>query len=170
MANISVYSNPAVTQCMAADPSAGQALCGEPPRFYPFVRTPLFVSENTADSYQVFVQGGCPQSKDAGPVSFVQYVRGIIGDSLHEKVVAGSKAKTDGLFAPACLAHCLAWNGDNAPTIKGKTHQQAMGDWYFGRGLKTHMLINDDESIDTLLSCTDVTSELNATKMKHQHY
>jgi hypothetical protein len=31
------------------------------PYFYKYIKTPLFVSENAADSYQAFVQGGCPK-------------------------------------------------------------------------------------------------------------
>ena len=173
MANISKYVSPAMEHCMANDPAAGALLCSTPPRFYPFTTTPMFVSENTADSYQVFVQGGCPQSEEPEAVAFVQYLRGILAGSLHSNVVQGAKAATDGLFAPACLAHCLAWNGDGAPVVDGRTHQQAMGDWYYGRdramrataprggageATRSHMHINDDDSIDTLLSCTDYGS------------
>ena len=135
------------------------------PRFYPYTTTPMYISENTADSYQVFVQGQCPSSQAAGPVSFVKYLRGILAGSLHSNVIKGKKTATDGLYAPACLAHCLAWDkaqdGKKAPTISGKTHQQAMGDWYFGRGMQ-HFLINDDDSADTLLSCTDQISGVGA--------
>eukprot|EP00937_MAST-01D_sp_MAST-1D-sp2_P000899 g899.t1 len=154
MANISMYRPPAVERCLADDPAATQLACGEPPRYYPYITTPTFVSENTADSYQVFVQGECPQDQQPEPEAFVAYLRDVLAGSLHETVVQGRKAATDGLFAPACLAHCLAWNGADAPTVGGKTHQQAMGDWYHGR-TGSHMLINDDASIGTLLSCTD---------------
>ena len=38
--------------------------------------------------------------------------------------------------------------------VRGKTHMQALGDWYNSRD-STHMYINDDADIGTLLSCTD---------------
>ena len=46
---------------------------------------------------------------------------------LHFEVV---EKKHDGLFAPACLAHCLDWQG---PKISGVTHAAAVGGWYFNR-------------------------------------
>ena len=39
-----------------------------------------------------------------------------------------------------------------------KTHQQAMGDWYFGRGLGLHWYIDDNESIDALVGCGDMAA------------
>ena len=148
-------SHAAVAKCMADDPSAGQQLCSSVPRLYPYTQTPLFVSENTADSYQVFAQGGAPQDEANATVAYVDYLHDILAGSLHSNVMRGHKNATDGLFAPACLAHCLQFSGSKAPRVQGKTHQQAVGDWYFGRGAQ-HFLINDSTAQADLLSCTDV--------------
>jgi hypothetical protein len=174
--NISFYHHPGIAKCLADDPSATELECATVPRFYPYTTTPMFISENTADSYQVYAQGECPSgSEAAGPVSFIRYLRGVLAGSLHSNVIQGKKAATDGLYAPACLAHCLQWNraqdGGKAPTVSGKSHQQAMGDWYFGRGGQgQHFLINDDDSVDALVSCTDQTSRMNAAQLKVRHY
>ena len=136
---------------MADDPSADEMVCGAVPRYYRFTSTPLFVSENTADSYQVYAQGGCPGLN----IGYIDYLRDILAGSLRDQVINGPKNATDGLFSPACLAHCLAWKGDKAPAVGGVQHQQAVGDWYYGRG-STNMHINDDPSSKALASCTDV--------------
>ena len=145
----------AIDRCLAADPSAGLQLCSSVPRMYPFTETPLFVSENTADSYQVFAQGGAPQTLANATTAYVDYLHGILAGSLHVTVIGGKKKAMDGLYSPACLAHCLQFSGDKAPLVAGKTHQQAVGDWYFGRG-DGHFLINDSTDVNTLLSCTDI--------------
>ena len=149
--NTNPYRGAAVSKCMADSPGADEMVCGAVPRYYRFTSTPLFVSENTADSYQVYAQGGCP-GLDIG---YIDYLRDILAGSLRDQVINGPKNTTDGLFAPACLAHCLAWKGGKAPVVSGVQHQQAVGDWYYGRG-NTNMRINDDPSSKALVSCTDI--------------
>eukprot|EP01046_Picozoa_sp_COSAG06_P012901 COSAG06_NODE_770_length_12437_cov_27.452423_7_plen_71_part_00 len=43
-------------------------------------------------------------------------------------VIHGVGKEADGLFAPACKAHCLQYTdsvqGDDAPVVKGYTHAQ----------------------------------------------
>ena len=52
---------------------------------------------------------------------------------------------------PACLAHCMAhWRGP--VTVRGKTDQQAFGDWYFRRG-GDHMLLDNSTDPAALCSC-----------------
>jgi hypothetical protein len=71
------------------------------------------------------------------------------------QIIHGKKAATDGLFAPACLAHCLQFSGDKAPKVNGKTHQQALGDWFCGRGTD-HLLLDPSTDTKQLLSCSDI--------------
>jgi hypothetical protein len=45
----------------------------------------------------------------------VAYLRGILAGSLSATVLHGPRAAQNGMFAPACLEHCMAWN--SGPTV-----------------------------------------------------
>jgi len=104
--------------------------CGAGPYFYPYTKTPMFISQNTMDSYQVVTQGGA-SVYDTG---FISYTQSIIASSLSKSVKQG-----DGMFASACLNHCMPWSDDI--TVDGLNHFQAFGNWYFGRtpGSNVHL-------------------------------
>lgn len=96
--------------------------CSSPPLIYQYSKTPMFVSENTADAYQVFSSGGCPQEASSCKkslnnkklIAFWDYIRSTISSSLTYHVVNGPKSSQDGLFAPACLQHCMPqWQVQN---------------------------------------------------------
>ena len=140
----------------------GEAFCcASPPLAYAYSKTPMFISENMADAYQVFSNGGCPgQSKTCAlsvlnrkATSFWDYIRDGISSSLTTHVINGTKRHQDGLFAPACLVHCMsAWQGP--VQLGGKTDAQAFGDWYFGRGAPdSHMLFDNSSSPYELCQC-----------------
>ena len=117
----------------------------------------MHVSENAVDAYQVFVLGRAPVKqpvlKNPELGAYVQYVNGVLVGGLQSFVQWGRKKSTDALFAPACLQHGLSWEG---PLVQGKTHAHSVGDWYYGRGAPgNHMLLNDDDSLATLCSCSD---------------
>lgn len=136
----------------------GQAIgpatcCGLVPVLYKYIKTPMFVTENTADSYQVFTQGGCPRTASPQTEAFVDYVHDTIASSLVSEVVNGTKASQDGLFAPAYLRHCFLWTEETAD-INNVSLATAFGDWYFGRN-KNYMHINLSTDPATLTSCAD---------------
>lgn len=116
-----------------------------------------YVSENTADSFQVFSQARCPKAQTEDAYKFTEYLRGVLGGSLQATVANGNKQHQDGMFAPACLRHCMEWVEKTAD-INGRSHAQAYGDWYFGRG-GTNMTLNETTDITQLLSCSDITSD-----------
>ena len=65
------YPDPS-DECSAVAPKLGlkiDACCAAPPTLYRFIDTPLFVSENTADSYQVFVQGQAPTDNSSRTIA-----------------------------------------------------------------------------------------------------
>lgn len=132
-------------------------ICGTNPSTtrYRFIDTPIFVSEDTADSYQVFTGNGCPRSNSAMVNDYVQYLRAQLAGSLTEQIIVNGKP-ANGLFAPACLRHCMEWVEKTAD-INGRTHAQAFGDWYFGRGGSSTSLNNSTDPA-TLLACSDVAS------------
>ena len=126
--------------------------CQSVPYIYPYLKTPIFVSENSADSYQCFTQGRCPHSMTKDVEDYVLYLRNLLTMSMGKKVVNGGKKDQDGLFAPACLAHAMHWNDSPDATVEGKNLQQAFGDWYFKRG-ENHFYLNNSTSVKDLLSC-----------------
>ncbi len=148
-------------ECVAngnPDPTCPSAerCCTLVPYYYPYIKTPTFVSENTADSYQVFAQGLCPHAETPQVEAYVGYLHDILAGSMTQQVVHGNKVAQDGIFAPACLAHCMTWTGNKAATVRGKSLGQAFGDWYMGRD-KPGASMYFDNSTDTqqLLACTD---------------
>lgn len=143
-------------------PEVGPAFCcASPPLAYAYSRTRMFISENTADAYQVFTNGQCPDQAssciismlDRKATSFWGYIRETITDSLVAHVVNGTKRHQDGLFAPACLVHCMVdWQG--SVKVGGKTDAQAFGDWFFRRGAPDgHMLLDTDAKPYDLCRC-----------------
>jgi len=161
--NIDVYSKnmPAVQACMEATKngstipycdtmpsiegwSNGEACCGSIPYFYPYMKTPTFISQNTMDAYQIIAQGG----GGALNYGYTKYLQGIIAGSLVDIVVNGAKKDQNGLFASACFQHCpIPWSGNGAPEVDGKDDMQRFGDWYFGRVPKDKNM-NLDNSTD----------------------
>jgi hypothetical protein len=129
--------------------------CLVAPYLYKFIQTPIFISENTADSYQVFTQGRSPDKMTPDTKSYIEYLLNILATSLKQQVMRGKKAKSDGLFAPACLAHAIPWNGNKAATVNGKNLQMMFGDWYFGRGgiQGSYMEVDNSTSIAKLQCC-----------------
>lgn len=125
--------------------------CTLPPYLYPYIQTRTFVSQNTADAYQVFKQGGSPEAPGATVDAYVEYLRGVLAGSLRDTVARGAANATNGLYAPACLQHCTPWHSANG-TVRGTDAARAFGDWYFNRGPPgTHMLL--DDSTDLNLYC-----------------
>jgi hypothetical protein len=64
----SPWFGPAYHKCMASTAPVthqNRSYCVAVPFMYPYVEAPLFVSENTADSYQIFTGGGCPRTESA---------------------------------------------------------------------------------------------------------
>ena len=123
--------------------------CGMLPIYYQYIKTPIYVSENTADKYQVEAQGGMPNKIGVEEAAYVGYLRSILAGSLSETVLKGPRASQNGMFAPACLEHCMSWN--SGPTVDGKTHAIAFLDWYEGRGRA--MSFDNNSNVASLVSC-----------------
>jgi hypothetical protein len=98
---------------------------------------------------QVNVQGGCPTTPGLQEGAYVLYLRNILAGSLSDTVVNGARAHQNGLFAPACLQHCMAWNA--GPTVDGKTHAMAFLDWYEGRGQA--MSFDNSTDVNHIVAC-----------------
>ena len=81
---------------------------------------------------------------------YIDYLRNILSGSLSMQVLSGRRKAQNGLFAPACLQHCMAWN--SGPTVGGRNHAKAFGDWYFGRGGPA-MSLDNDTNAAKLVTC-----------------
>lgn len=172
------YISPAEKRCIADHPSLKGFQCVSPVWTYPYTTTPMFIIQAAVDFEQVFEFSGAPKRevyKNATVASYVDYSHEVQTGSLKKVVVQGDKAKTDGLFSPACLGHTtvqMGWlgesrvktGGDGArnpkpfaeggknPRVDGQWAAEAFSDWYFGRGSK-HIHLDDNTDIDTLCSC-----------------
>mmetsp|Transcript_9087 Transcript_9087/g.37199 ORF Transcript_9087/g.37199 Transcript_9087/m.37199 type:complete len:479 (-) Transcript_9087:48-1484(-) len=132
-----------------------EACCTFAPYLYPYISTPMFVSQSVADSYQIFTQGGAPL-EDSEPVhKYVEYLRATLHESLERVVVHGNGLRLpsarawrgapahklaadgraggggNGIFGVACMGHCLPWRS-NASTVRGYDDAGAFGAWYRG--------------------------------------
>ena len=88
--------------------------------------------------------------------SYVEYLRDILATSLTREVVHGVNAQQNGMFAPACLAHCLQWDGGVAPTVGGVNHRDAFTRWYTGQESgASAMRLNNTTDVAALMSCSD---------------
>ena len=170
--NIAPYISPGGQRCAADVRSGKRAIdhcdgqkygpawcCYMPPLVYAYATTRMFISENTADAYQIFSAGLCPRTEHscaAGALekrhtAYWDYIRDTISASLTVYVLNGPKRQQDGLWAPACLVHCMSrWQG--SVSIAGKTDQQAFDDWYFRRA-GNHLQMDNSSSPSTLCQC-----------------
>eukprot|EP01052_Picozoa_sp_SAG31_P034055 SAG31_NODE_3924_length_3748_cov_2.446150_3_plen_332_part_00 len=125
--------------------------CAVLPVYFDYIKTPIFVSENTCDQYQAEAQGGMPNTPGIVEAGYIDYLRGILAGSLSTQVIAGARRAQNGLFAPACFRHCMAWN--KGPTVGGRNHAQAFGQWYFQRGSEPSMSLDNDTNAAKLVAC-----------------
>lgn len=145
--NIQIYQAPAISLCLA-DPTADTQLCGSVPYFYPYIKTPVFVSEAASDEYQVHHSAGMPNELNATEKKYIVKFGNYLRDNLEKVVMNGKKAETDGIFTPACFKHCLPWNAQ----VDGHTWRETLGNWYFEReGVK--QLLDKSQDINKFLSC-----------------
>lgn len=72
---------------------------------YNYTKARVFISENTADLYQILIIDRGDGSDD----DYVEFVREHITGSLTMANFNREKGK-DGMFAPACKAHCLQYD------------------------------------------------------------
>jgi len=85
---------------------------------------------------------------------YVKYYSDTLRQNLTETIIKGPKTYKDGLFAPACLAHCLEFSGNRAPRVNQIQHYEALAEWYFE--LKDYnMHIDNIDNITWLKRCSD---------------
>lgn len=149
LGGIKTYLAPAVEACYA-DQHQDSHLCGFAPFVYKYVKTPCFIAQNLADSFQVQHEGGMPGYLPTTPTerAYVVHFATQLRASLITTVLHGPKNLTDGLYAPGCYAHFL----NTSHLTRGASWFQALGSWFFGRpGQK--QILDMDLSLEHMLSC-----------------
>eukprot|EP00440_Ansanella_granifera_P061169 gb/GFBE01066309.1/.p1 GENE.gb/GFBE01066309.1/~~gb/GFBE01066309.1/.p1 ORF type:complete len:402 (+),score=65.78 gb/GFBE01066309.1/:1-1206(+) len=132
------------------DPRGDSHLCGFAPFIYKYIKTPFFIAENLADSFQITHEAGMPDywPKNKTEEDYIVHFASQLRESLVTMVLDGPKKESDGLFAPACYAHFL----NSSLPISGVTWFQSLGNWFFGRPGETQ-LVDADMTIQHMLSC-----------------
>lgn len=145
--NINHFNNSAIGLCLA-DPSSDDRLCPSVPYFYPYIKSPIFVTEAAADKYQINHQAEMPDGLNATEKAYIIHFSNYLRGNMKQQILKGRKANQDGIFTPACFRHGLAFND----TVEGHTWPEALGNWFFGRSGPTQ-LMDDSQDINTFLSC-----------------
>jgi hypothetical protein len=133
--NMSQYEPPAETACKIANGEtvlpSGLSVCGAVTQYYPYTTSPMFVSEMTTDGIHLGAMGGLTggAKSSAQGEEYIKYLSFILGSSLTENIISGEK-QGDGLWAPACVDHCMSWL-HGSRLVGGLSHYEVFGNWYF---------------------------------------
>jgi len=109
----------------------GRPYCSSVPFNFPYLTTPMHVSENQEDSNQLFAQLGVPRNtSDPEAVKYTLDFQAAMKAGLAK--VTSSPANA--LFAPACLAHTENLNLASQTKVgaQGVTLRDSLSAWYFG--------------------------------------
>lgn len=149
LGNIKTYASSAVISCIV-DPEQDSHLCGFAPFMYKYIKTPFFIAENLADSFQVTHTAGMPVYLPTNKTEedYIVHFGTQLRDSLIALVLQGPKNMSDGLFAPACYAHFL----NSSLAVSGVTWFDSLGDWFFNR-LGPTQTIDLNMSSQHMLDC-----------------
>lgn len=132
----------------------GPAYCASVFGWYPYIKTPLFITENAADSNQIFVELEAPMANTTTVNAFVQYFAQAMRANLTSQVAA---KPGDGLFVPGCLAHTENTAFQSTGTlIKGVSIQAALSHWYTGQGNAPTRLMDACTTIPCNPTCPPV--------------
>lgn len=140
-----------------AENAGNKTFCMSIGNYYQYINTPLFVTENQADSNQIFVQEGCPLVSNATVDAYVEYYIAQMRASVAQVYQHnGNKTdgKQDGLFFPACVGHTENTGLVSSTVVNNTSIQQSLGSWFFDRadGILT-LLADSCAGIDCNPTC-----------------
>ncbi|KAJ8511729.1 hypothetical protein OPV22_002163 [Ensete ventricosum] len=125
--------------------------CFFPQHALSYIRTPYFILNSAYDVYQfhhIFVppsadpRGGWNRCKlnpmACSPIQ-IAILQGFRNEML-KALQSFEGSRNGGMFINSCFTHCQsepqeAWFGSNSPRLHNKTIAEAVGDWYFERGV-----------------------------------
>jgi len=145
--------------CVAAK---GRAYCASIDFSFPFIKTPLHVVENLADSNQLFVQLGVPHNfSDPAALAYIAAFQDRMRTGLRQVAAAAPRSA---LFAAACVAHTENLNfAAPATTIQGHTYKDSISNWYFHSPAGTPPVLMDScDGIACNPTCPPITAPRNA--------
>ena len=124
------YETPA---CVAAK---GAGFCGSVNFAFPFLRTPMHVSQDLEDSNMLFAQLGVPPDNSTAARAYTSpYFQGAMVAGLAQIARAG-----DAVWAPGCVAHTENLNLLSPTTVRGVSMKQSLDSWYFGGNVAARLV------------------------------
>jgi len=139
-----------VPSCVSA---MGPGYCSSVNFAYPFLKTPMHISENLMDSNQIFAQLGAPQNTDNTTLEFISpYFSTSMKTGLHQITLSS----VDSVWAPGCLKHTENLNLLSSTSVSGVTMKQSLDTWYF-HGISSY-LIDTCEGVNCGKECGSISS------------
>ena len=132
--------------CVAAK---GAGYCGSVNFIYPFLKTPLHVSQDLEDSNMLFAQLGVPADNSSSARAYTSpYFQSAMVAGLSQIVRAG-----DAVWAPGCVAHTENLNLLSATTVAGVTMKESLDSWYFKTGSVPARLVDACRGVNCGSGC-----------------
>ncbi|KAK8709250.1 hypothetical protein V6N13_060275 [Hibiscus sabdariffa] len=127
-------------------------LCFFPQYALRYITTPYFILNSAYDVFQFHhslvppsadLQGhwnGCKLNPAACDANQIDVLQGMRHDMLAALKSFYKNSTSGGMFINSCFAHCQSesrdtWFAAGSPRIHNKTIAEAVGDWYFDRGV-----------------------------------
>lgn len=150
--------------CMADQRKGEEYHCSTAHVAYHYVRTPMYVMENTYDTNQISAQGGLPKNQfhsDQG-TKYIQY----FGTGMRNSTSVLKKG--DGIFLSSCLDHTSGLHVGGSTTIQGKSSGQILGDWFFDRANPFIVLRDACDATNNDLPCNPTCDGLGPSKIPYR--
>ncbi|KAJ3681895.1 hypothetical protein LUZ60_014468 [Juncus effusus] len=136
-------------RCMAS--FTNPSMCFFPQYALAYIQTPFFVLNSAYDTYQFhhsFVPPSadllghwkrCKSNPELCSKTQIEILQGMRAEMI--KALGNfNKSANGGMYINSCFQHCqselqIAWFTPSSPKVHNKRIAEAVGDWYFGRGI-----------------------------------
>ena len=137
----------------------GSGYCSSVNFAFPFIKTPMHVSENLMDSNQLFAQLGVPQ--DSNNVT-LQYVSPYFITAMKTGLRQITLSSFDSVWALGCVKHTENLNLVSSTLVSGITLKQSLDSWYFNGNVSPYL-------IDTCqgVNCGDGCGSINVDESEY---
>jgi hypothetical protein len=137
----------------------GSGYCSSVNFAFPFIKTPMHVSENLMDSNQLFAQLGVPQ--DSNNVT-LQYISPYFITAMKTGLRQITSSSLDSVWAPGCVKHTENLNLVSSTLVSGIMLKQSLDSWYFNGNVSPYL-------IDTCqgVNCGDGCGSINVDESEY---
>ena len=151
--------------CAAAHNSS-VAYCSNAHRVLEYVHAPLFLRENLYDVAKLANCGLDVHAKLRS--SDVEYLRRW-GQATRATIESRRSRRTDGFFAPSCLAHAANLRFASSPIVGGTRLIEAMHHWYFhADGASTQYAIDGCGELPCTTEIANASSSASGSRRRHE--